>query len=38
MRAKHLDAWIDDGGFEKITGIVPNPPFALLPERTEPPG
>jgi Zn-dependent protease with chaperone function len=34
MRAKHLDAWIEEGGFEGITGIVPKPPFAQLSERS----
>ncbi len=30
MRAKHLDEWIEDGSFEKVTGIKPRAPFADL--------
>ena len=30
MRAKHLDAWIEDGSFEAVSGIKPKPPFAYL--------
>jgi Zn-dependent protease with chaperone function len=28
MRAKHLDEWIESGGYEEISGIKPEPAFA----------
>lgn len=30
MRAKHLDDWVEDGGFEKLTGIVSRPALNAL--------
>jgi Zn-dependent protease with chaperone function len=32
MRAKVLDQWIEEGGYQTLTGLVPNEPFASLGE------